>query len=257
VSSAPATLGLCDCGGQLLVDDPDGEFWIGQCDQCGVVESVHRAKADPQARRRRRVEQAGFPAEFLASKFETDEHNQSVVFAVKAWVRDYADWRNAHWRDLKRGARVPNPPAAPALYGDVGRGKSHLLVATCRQLIQDVDVAVLFRAARSLLRELQQFSDPAHEQTWRHAISVDVLALDDLGAQQVTDWKHDQIADLIDERYQRQLSTLIGTNFPPAMWEDVVDARTVSRLKGMTVPVELTGPDRRQTRFDTQPQEGR
>jgi hypothetical protein len=248
-------LGACGCGGRLVVENPDDEHvWVGVCDRCGYEVGCPRQRIDPRIRRRRRLEQAGLPAEFSGRPFEDDEYNRDVAYACRSWVRDYAAWRAK--RPTDPSAAYPAPPPAPGVYGDAGRGKSHLLVAVCRLLIHEADAAVLFRSARQLLRELQNFEHrEAADQAWHRAITVDVLALDDVGAQQVTDWRHDQLADLIDERYQRRLPIVLATNFPPHLWEDVLDARSVSRLGALTAPIELAGPDRRQLAI-TQPQGG-
>lgn len=243
----------CECGGRLIVDNPDADVWEAECDTCGLTEGVHRSKVDGRSRQRRRLEQAGLPAEFAGRGFDEDEHNTGVAFIAKAWVRDYAAWHAAR---PTGGGSYPSPPPAPALYGEAGRGKTHLLVAVCRLLIREADVGVLFRSTRHLLRELQDFEHrDAADLAWQRATTVDVLALDDLGAQQVTDWRHDQVADLIDERYQRRLPIVLATNFPPHLWEDALDARSVSRLSAMTAPIELAGPDRRQLAI-TQPEGG-
>ena len=104
-----------------------------------------------------------------------------------------------------------------------------------------------FRPIAALLDELQEAfgDDREHRRVWQRATTVDVLALDDVGAEQATDWRQERLARLVDERYQQNRPVLLATNFPPAAWEEMLGARTVSRLQGMTMPMELTGSDRR------------
>ena len=116
----------------------------------------------------------------------------------------------------------------------------------------------MFTAVRLLLRDLQRFdNDVVRGQAWERAVTVPVLALDDLGAERVTDWRLDQIADLVDERWQAERPIVVASNFPPKLWRDAVEERTASRLAGMTFPVELCGRDRRQlttSELSVQPQ---
>lgn len=225
------------CGGLIAVEQVDD--WLHfRCGACGVERVQHIQTADPAQKRQLRLEQASLPLRFLGLKFEEDETNRSTLSALRSWIADY-----------RKGERLP----APALYGHAGRGKSHLLTAVCTRLVRECDASVWFRPTRSLLRDLQDFDGDA-ERAWKRAVTVDVLALDDFGAQQVTDWRHDQIADLVDGRYERELPVVLATNFAPKAWRDATDERTASRLRGMTFALELGGPDRRQIQMHQEPQ---
>src|SRR5581483_7724920 len=153
----------------------------------------------------------------------------------RAWERLTGEERR------ERGA--PACPRSPALYGGPGLGKSHLLVAVGERLVRDHDARVMFRSIARLLDELQDGFDRdrkdemAYSPLWERALNVDVLALDDLGAERPTEWRTDRLARLVDERWERELPTIIATNYPPHMWDEAFDARTASRLRGMTVPV--------------------
>lgn len=213
------------CGGSIAAER-DGDWLVFHCAICGTERARHVKTADPAQKR----QQANLPQRFLGVKFEEDEQNKSTLFALRSWLADF-----------KEGNGLPSP----AVWGNAGRGKTHLLSAVCARLIRECDASVWFRSARSLLRDLQDFDGDA-DRTWKRATTVAVLALDDLGAQQATDWRQDQIADLIDARYEAELPILVATNFPPKAWPEAMDARTASRLRGMTFALELRGPDRRQ-----------
>lgn len=195
--------------------------------------SVHARVADRGRRAQGRLAKAGIPDRFFGQRFVEDDFNRPALKLVRHWLADFGPG----WQGLP----------APALYGDPGVGKSHLLSGLCARLIHERDVSVRFFTTRELLRGLQNFEDrEVQAKLWNEATGVGVLALDDFGAQADTDWKTDQLADLVDERYQRHLPLLVATNFPPVRWEMMADQRTVSRLRGMCLPVELKGKDRRQ-----------
>lgn len=222
------------CRGQVTVER-DGDWLTYRCATCETERARHARTADPDVKRQSRLERAGLAPRFVGQKLEKTEENKSVLFALGGWVDDY---------------RKGDPLPAPALYGQAGRGKSHTLTMLCLKLIRDCDAAVMYRSARGLLREFQQFEDGA-EQAWERATTVDVLALDDFGAQQMTDWRHDQIADLVDARYEAERPIVLATNFAPSTWRQAMDERTASRLRGMTFSLVLSGPDRRQLEVQT------
>jgi hypothetical protein len=222
------------CSGTLRIVEQDGPTWIVECDGCDYTAGLPAKDASPQFRVKMRSDRAGFPAMFAGKPFEESIANAPVKARIREWISDF------------REAPIP----APSIYGLNGRGKSHLLVATCEQLIGRYNSSVWFRPIASLLDDLQDsFSDDReHRRIWERATTVDVLALDDVGAEQATDWRQERLARLVDERYQNNRPVLLATNFPPAAWEAMLGARTVSRLLGMTFQVELQGSDRRVSR---------
>lgn len=221
------------CVGQLRIVDrgKDEPIWNIACDTCQYTAGIPAAQIDMRFRLQLRSELAGFPKLYAGKRFEEDANNAPTMRAIREWI---ADFRR-------------NPAPAPAVYGHQGRGKSHLLVATCEQIIARYNVSVWFRSSSGLLDDLQQaFGDQqAHKSIWNRAVTVDVLALDDIGAEQASDWRGDRLARLVDERYLSERPILLASNYPPSGWEAMLGARTVSRLQTMTFPLELVGMDRR------------
>ncbi len=75
--------------------------------------------------------------------------------------------------------------------------------------------------------------------------SVDLLHIDDLGAEKRSDWVLEQLYALINERYEAQRSVLVTTNLPHEELEEQIGGRTVSRLSQICDEVQLRGLDRR------------
>jgi chromosomal replication initiation ATPase DnaA len=225
------------CSGRVLATDEVGDLLHGECDRCAAPFAIPKLKADPALRRQRRLEAAGLPARFVGQRFCEDPGNREALQRVRGWLSGIVK---------DSDGRLIGALPAPVFWGDAGRGKTHLLVATCWKLINERDLAVMFWTVRGLMRALSQFDrETERRSVWERAAVVDVLALDDLGAMQSTDWRQDQLADLIEERYATERPVIVATNFPPSTWPDMLDARTASRLRGMCVAVELAGPDRR------------
>ena len=80
--------------------------------------------------------------------------------------------------------------------------------------------------------------------------SVDLLHIDDLGAEKRSDWVLEQLYALVNERYEAQRSILITTNLPHPELEEQIGSRTVSRLTQMCDEVEVRGDDRRYGKYD-------
>jgi DNA replication protein DnaC len=76
--------------------------------------------------------------------------------------------------------------------------------------------------------------------------SVDLLHLDDLGAEKSTDWVLEQLYSIVNERYETQRSMVVTTNLDQAQLEEQIGARTVSRLVEICGdPLPMFGEDHR------------
>jgi DNA replication protein DnaC len=76
--------------------------------------------------------------------------------------------------------------------------------------------------------------------------SVDLLHIDDLGAEKSSDWVLEQLYALINERYETRRSIVVTTNLDQPRLEDQIGSRTVSRLVEICGdPLPLFGEDRR------------
>ena len=81
-------------------------------------------------------------------------------------------------------------------------------------------------------------------------MTVDLLHLDDLGAEKQTDWVLEQLYSLVNERYEEERSIVVTTNLvDTAELEQQIGRRTVSRLTEMTDQLPLFGADLRE-RYD-------
>ena len=72
-----------------------------------------------------------------------------------------------------------------------------------------------------------------------------VLAIDDLGAEKLTDFVRQITYFIINEREQRELPILITSNFSLQEIDEMIDPRISSRIAGMCEVIKLSGKDRR------------
>ncbi len=76
--------------------------------------------------------------------------------------------------------------------------------------------------------------------------SVDLLHIDDFGAEKRSDWVLEQLYALVNERYEDERSIMLTTNLTVDKLEEQIGQRTVSRLTETCEQVALFGADRRQ-----------
>ena len=77
--------------------------------------------------------------------------------------------------------------------------------------------------------------------------SVDLLHLDDLGAENTSDWVLEQLYSIVNTRYEEERSMVLTTNLQPDRLGEQIGQRTVSRLVEMCGdPIPLDGTDHRQ-----------
>lgn len=224
-----------DCEGELLVMDKvdAGARWIVECSVCRFDAIVNMATADPERLQRELRARAGIPEMFAGREFDSTVPEQAdTLRAVRTWLRGFKK----------------EPIPALALYGRNGRGKSHLLALIAETLIKLHGVETLYMPEATFFDSIGG-ATPEADARWARYLRTPVLLLDDLGAGRMTEFRLDRLQALIDHRYSKELPLLIATNIPPVGWDRAFGARSASRLRGIALPFELRGEDRR-----TQPQ---
>jgi DNA replication protein DnaC len=140
------------------------------------------------------------------------------------------------------------------LMGPPGVGKTHLMVATLRYLMQDKGVPCLFCDVQSLLRQLQATFDRQSGLTeldlLQPVLTTEVVLLDDLGGRQCSRWVEETLAHIVTARYNDKRATLVTTNYldrprdrKDATLEDRIGLRVRSRLHEMCHLVEMEVAD--------------
>jgi DNA replication protein DnaC len=75
--------------------------------------------------------------------------------------------------------------------------------------------------------------------------AVDLLHVDDVGAERSSEWVLEQLYSIVNARYEDERAMVITTNLAREPLEDQIGRRTVSRLMEMCEPVPLYGEDTR------------
>ena len=130
------------------------------------------------------------------------------------------------------------------LLGAVGVGKTFAAIAMAREAYLDGRDVTIW----PVVELLEQLRPGGREGVAAAVQTVDVLVLDDLGAQRPTEWTAEQLYAVVNRRWLEQLPTIVTANLTADDLAATVGPRMASRLHDGALAIELAGPDRRRTR---------
>ncbi len=138
------------------------------------------------------------------------------------------------------------------LVGDVGTGKTTLAMLVSRAALQAGRSVAIYSLPRllNLIREAIDSDDGKLDLLDRLA-AVDLLHIDDLGAESKTDWVLEQLYSIVNARYEARRAILATTNLTPEKLSEQIGPRTVSRLEEICDhPLPFFGEDKRRREFE-------
>jgi DNA replication protein DnaC len=209
----------------------------GRCDGSGFLfdETARRARAcscrpGRIARKRAAVLEGRIPRRYREVSLEREplisieRANPHVVREVRQYIRSIADQL-----DAGRGLWFT---------GDVGTGKTTLAMLISKSAMESDRTVAIY----SLPRLLAQLRDTYHDDA-RYSISelidrlsaVDLLHIDDVGAEQTSPWVLEQLYTIVNTRYEDGRAILLTTNLVKSDGDDEplkeqIGERTVSRI---------------------------
>jgi DNA replication protein DnaC len=133
------------------------------------------------------------------------------------------------------------------LYGPSGQGKTFLSSCIAKDLIEN-GYSVLYLTAFKLIDLIRniRFSNDINvnfEERYNLLLDVDLLIIDDLGTELVSNFSKAEIFNIINSRINDRRSTLISTNLTLNELIDTYSSRIASRIIGNYEPLEFFGPD--------------
>jgi DNA replication protein DnaC len=136
------------------------------------------------------------------------------------------------------------------LFGDTGTGKTTLAMLVSKMALESGHSVAIYSLPKLLAHIRRTYdAEPGGDSYlafFERLTSVDLLHIDDLGAEKRSDWVLEQLYALINERYEAQRSILVTTNLDQAALEEQIGSRTVSRLVEICGdPLPLFGDDKR------------
>jgi DNA replication protein DnaC len=233
LAAAPDPLagGRLDEGGEIraratcAVGVCDGSGWvIGEDDEARPCECRKRRIK----RARSRGMQGTLPQRYRGVSFDrppiSDMARQRSTASVVAEVREYCDDIG---EQLAEGNGV-------WLQGDVGTGKTSLAMLISKTALEAGFSVAIYSMPRLLARIRRTYDADSGEEGYLsffdRLTSVDLLHIDDLGAEKRTDWVLEQLYAIVDRRYEEQRAMVVTTNMETPDLKEQIGERTVSRL---------------------------
>lgn len=222
---------------------------LGACDGSGWIlgpEDVARAcKCREQRLRRGRVRGVAstIPPRYRGVSFDRPPvSDMARDLATKAAVMDVRRFVDEIDSRVESGRGM-------WLFGDTGTGKTTLAMLVSKAALEAGRSVAVYSLPKLLARIRRTYeAEPGGDSYlafFERLTSVDLLHIDDLGAEKRSDWVLEQLYALINERYETERAVLITTNLPHDELEDQIGRRTVSRLTEMCDEIALFGSDRR------------
>ncbi len=145
------------------------------------------------------------------------------------------------------------------LYGSFGSGKSYILNAVLNELSKKgtLCVSVYYPTLLKKLKDSFNSSNISFEQIYNEVENCDVLLIDDIGAENNSQWARDEIlGTLLQSRMDNKRITFFTSNFNLEELEEhlsltivgqekIKARRIIERIKQLSVPISLIGENKR------------
>jgi DNA replication protein DnaC len=225
-SEQSCPLGLCD-GSGFLIDETSNTASDCGCRAGRIATARTRSLAGRIPRRYQGVSFDRPPVSDIA-RIAPDQ-----IQSVRRYVRDIGE-------NLDSGKGL-------WIQGDVGTGKTTLAMLVSKAALDAGRSVAIYSLPRllNLLRESMD-SEQGKLDFLDRLTAVDLLHIDDLGAENRTDWVLEQLYSIVNARYESERAIVATTNLMPDELSERLGPRTVSRLVeicGDLIP--LFGEDKR------------
>ncbi len=226
----PCQFGLCDGSGFLF-------------DEEALTARDCRCRPARIAQARSRELEARIPSRYRAISFEhsdvidMERRFPTQVRELRAFVREIG-------ANLDAGRGL-------WLTGGFGTGKTALAMIVSRAAIDAGRSVAIYSCPRLLgmLRESIDKGVGGVVEFLDQLTAVDLLHIDDLGAEHRTEWVLEQLYSIVNARYQDERSTLITSNLSRDELAEQLGERIVSRLEGCCELLPFYGTDARRVDF--------
>ena len=212
-------------------------FCMCSCKAAEVQREKERQAEQERLQAIERIREAAFPAysDYGQMTFDISEDSK-LVQAAKNYVDKFDEFQ-------RRGKGL-------LFYGSCGTGKTHLAACIANSLI-DKGIRVKFTTMPKIVNQLQS-SFEGRDRLFDELRSVPLLIIDDFKAERSSEFMQETVFEVINGRAEACLPLIVTTNLTNAELKghhDRATDRILSRVLGITVPIEVEGADRRRERI--------
>jgi DNA replication protein DnaC len=196
------------------------------------------------ARKRAQAIAGRLPRRFREVSFEREpvisieRRNPALVREVRAYVRAVRERL-----DEGRGLWFA---------GEVGTGKTTLAMVVSKAAMEADRTVAIYSLPRLLALLRDSYDEDARyslNELIDRLCAVDLLHVDDVGAEQSSQWVLEQLYTIVNTRYEDGKAMVLTTNLDHGALEAQIGPRTVSRLYEMCgEPLPMFGDDQRRER---------
>ena len=230
------------------MSEPYAVCEFGLCDGSGFLEDNETRTATPCRCRplriaaiRARSLEGRIPKRYRAISFE---HSDVIDIERRCptQVREIRRYTGSIRENLDAGSGL-------WLTGGYGTGKTALAMIVSKAAI-DAGRSVAIYSCPRLLGVIRESIDGDGVLDFLDRLAaVDLLHIDDLGAEHRTEWVLEQLYTIINTRYEDERSTIVTSNLGPPELAEQLGERTVSRLEGMCEILPFFGADARRVAY--------
>jgi DNA replication protein DnaC len=216
----------CD-GSGFLYDDVDRR--ARPC-TCRPQRMARKRAAAVAGRLSKRFQGVSFDREPVASM------NRALTREVETYVRNIGE-------NLDKGRGI-------WFVGGVGTGKTTLAMLISKAAMEADRTVAIYSLPRLLALLRETYDDDAEfslNELIDRLCSVDLLHIDDVGAEQSSPWVLEQLYTIVNTRYEDGKAVLLTTNLDRQELEEQIGHRTVSRIYEICggEPLPMWGDDHR------------
>lgn len=135
------------------------------------------------------------------------------------------------------------------VHGSVGTGKTVFMATLAKERIKGGGTVTWLSFPAFIMRIQNLYRNEGGESPYEYAESVakdyNLLCIDDLGAEKLTEFVRQIMYYILNEREQYCLDTIITSNYSLAEIDEQIDSRVSSRIAGMCKVLKMDGRDRR------------
>ena len=189
--------------------------------------------------------------------------NNVELFSVSKNLKD-ASMKNIYTDDKKRKKIIEaikefydnygKKQKAIYLYGTFGSGKTYILSALLNKLAEKNIKSIIIHVPELMRSIKESFNDSSYKDKMEALMNVEILLLDDIGAEYLTEWTRDEILEpILNYRMENNLATFFTSNYSIdelekhfSLGSNSLRARRIlDRIKTLAKEVDLISESRR------------